>query len=193
MQYDGKEIVEMSTEKWDGKVRTMLVWNCVNDIPTKERIVEWYKNKNGHVIWRDVSCKFWNYCAEIPEEINQVQTTNEMIKILNAYKRGKKIECRFRDRTMRDSWSYIEKPDWNWALYEYRVKQEPRRMTNKELKEWLKRNCGQYSIPSPNSFIGVHVKTQFGYGIEKDDELVKEGIQIRAWYESEWHEPLIEE
>lgn len=49
---------------------------------------------------------------------------NEMIEILNAYKEGKQIECRFKDRTMRDSWSYIQKPDWNWALYEYRIKPE---------------------------------------------------------------------
>lgn len=193
MQYDGKEIVEMTTEKWDGKLRTMLVWNCVNDTPIKAQIVEWYKNGLGHVIWRDVSCKFWNYCAEIPKEIDKSQSTDEMIEILNAYKKGKKIECRFKDITMCDSWSCIEKPDWNWALYEYRVKQEPRRMTNKELKEWVKKNCGQYCVPSTDSFIGMNVRTQFGYGIEKDDELVKEGIQIRAWYESEWHEPLIEE
>lgn len=191
MEYNGKVVIEMSPEKWDGKSREMLVW-CNSGICYIKNVIGYNPRKCAWVV-DDNTLVYWPYCAEIPKEINQVQTTNEMIKILNAYKRGKKIECRFRDRTMRDSWSYIEKPDWNWALYEYRVKQEPRRMTNKELKEWLKKNCGQYSIPSPNSFIGVHVKTQFGYGIEKDDELVKEGIQIRAWYESEWHEPLIEE
>lgn len=67
MEYNGKELIEMSPEKWDGKLRTMLVWNCVNDTPIKARIVEWYKNEHGHIIWRDVSCKFWNYCAEISE------------------------------------------------------------------------------------------------------------------------------
>ncbi|MCQ2088377.1 MAG: hypothetical protein MJZ37_10010 [Bacilli bacterium] len=47
-----------------------------------------------------------------------------MISVLLAYKVGKQIECRFRDRTKCDSWSCIDQPDWNWALFEYRVKNE---------------------------------------------------------------------
>ncbi|MCQ2210298.1 MAG: hypothetical protein MJZ34_08400 [Paludibacteraceae bacterium] len=190
MKYKGKELVEMTQENWDGKSRRMLAWR--DDYKPWLTMICGYNPLSKSWICADSSIGF-SHCAEIPkEETNQVQSTDEMIEILNAYKKGKKIECRFKDRTMRDSWSCIEKPNWNWDSYEYRIKQEPRRMTNKELKEWLKKNCGQYCIPS-NSFVDLHVKAQFGYGIGKDDEFVKEGIQIRAWYESEWHEPLIEE
>lgn len=79
MKYNGKELIEMSPEKWDGNLRTMLVWDCVNDnTPLKARIVDWYKNGQGHVIWRDVSCKYWNYCAELPEEEhNRTQSIGE--------------------------------------------------------------------------------------------------------------------
>ena len=196
MKYNEKELVEMTPENWDGKSREMLVWSDLADpivgkVSYIKTVVGYNTIKSAWIVNLDgLNYEDWPHCAEIPkEEPNQVQSTDEMIKILNAYKKGKKIECRFKDRTMRDSWSYIEKPNWNWDSYEYRIKQELRRMTNKELKEWLRKNSGQFMIPSANSFIG----SQFGYGIGKDDTLVKEDIQIRAWYESEWHEPLIEE
>lgn len=69
MKYNGKELIEMNPEKWDGKPRELLVWmsNRTNDIK-KAIIVEWYKNGYGYVIWKDVNMNYWNYCAEIPKE-----------------------------------------------------------------------------------------------------------------------------
>lgn len=191
MKYDGKELIEMTPEKWDGKSRRMLIWDDGSSSPYK-KIVVGYNPANNYWMTDDGWC--WQHCAEFPKEKpNQEQNVDEMIKVLNAYKAGKKIEYRIKDKRVFHPWTYSLNPPWDWAMYEYRVEQEPRRMTNKELKEWLKKNCGQYFMPSPNSFINGYVRTQFGYGIGKDDELVKEGIQIRAWYESEWHEPIVEE
>lgn len=69
MKYNGKELIEMNTENWDRKPKEMLVWmsNHTNDIK-KVRIVDWYKNEYGFVIWRDINMNYWNYCAEIPKE-----------------------------------------------------------------------------------------------------------------------------
>ncbi|MCQ2210841.1 MAG: hypothetical protein MJZ34_11160 [Paludibacteraceae bacterium] len=77
MEYNGFKLIEMTPEKWDGKPIEMLAWNCENDTPVKTRIVDWYKNEHGHIIWcddwRDSVCKYWNNIAEIPEEESDKQ------------------------------------------------------------------------------------------------------------------------
>lgn len=75
MKYKGKELIEMTPEKWDGKSREMLVWN---DYDTKFTLAlvcgftikghpiadtgnykkeNWYKHFN-----------VFQYCAEIPKD-----------------------------------------------------------------------------------------------------------------------------
>lgn len=122
MTYNGFELVEMTAENWDGKSREMLVWDDTSKHPRKEMVVGYIPGDNQ---WIADYRLCWEHCAEIPKkESTQAQCVDEMISVLLAYKVGKKIECRYRDRTKRDSWSCIKQPDWNWALFEYRVKNE---------------------------------------------------------------------
>lgn len=123
MTYNGFELVEMTAENWDGKSREMLVWDIGSPEPCQRTVIGYDPVVNR---WIDRETLFsWPHCAEIPKkESTQAQCVDEMISVLLAYKVGKKIECRFRDRTKRDSWSCIKQPDWNWALFEYRVKNE---------------------------------------------------------------------
>jgi len=122
MTYNGIELVEMPGKNWDGKPRKMLVWDDTSKRPREEMVVGYTPCYNQWI----TNCRLcWKHCAEIPKkESTQSQCVDEMISVLLAYKVGKKIECRFRDRTKRDSWSCIKQPDWNWAIFEYRVKNE---------------------------------------------------------------------
>lgn len=116
MTYNGFELVEMTTEDWNGKSREMLVWDDDSPSLYKKLVIGYHPHDN---CWMSDNGDFWHHCADIP---NEKQNIDKMFEVLNAYKDGKKIECRFKDRTKRDSWSYIKQPDWNWARFEYRVK-----------------------------------------------------------------------
>ena len=50
-------------------------------------------------------------------------TIDQMIEVLTAFKAGKKIEFCCRPGVQ---WGGIGLPTWNFATYDYRVKQEPR-------------------------------------------------------------------
>lgn len=60
-----------------------------------------------------------------------------------------------------------------------------RRMTNRELAEWGASNKGQIR------YLG-HAHTTYYYLDGSDDETLDDCVKIRAWSESEWHEPLVE-
>lgn len=190
MQYNGKELKEMLPKYWDGRSREMLVWNTLDTKVIKEKIIGYnvVSDEFDKFYWMDKYGNLWKRCAEIPEESNQAQNIDEMIKILNAYKEGKIIEHRFRNREMCDSWSCInlQNPDWNWAIFEYRVKQEPRRMTYRELDEWLKQGKGVCKM-------FFYLTNNISYWPENEDKEVKEGILICPFGKLNFEEPLIKE
>lgn len=45
-------------------------------------------------------------------------TTREMIEVMEAFKRGEKIEF---SRVYTDDWRDIGSPNWNWDQYKYRI------------------------------------------------------------------------
>lgn len=214
MQYNGKDLVEMLPEKWDGKSRKMLVWRNDNDITPKERMVCGYDPIHSGWLAAE-TLVVWSHCADIPKaEPNQVQNIDEMIKILNAYKKGKTIEHRFRNRDIGDTWGCIDmqKPEWNWCIFEYRVKPEPaataneeintkiksrrkpRRMTNRELADLLAtgnvEKCYQYYVDGHDL---SKVYRSHSYYRNKEDSPCAKSILIRYHGTNEWVKPLIEE
>lgn len=175
----------MTTEKWDGKSREMLVWNDNSPSPYK-KIVVGYFLRGGHWMAEDGNC--WQHCAEIPEETSQVQNVDEMIKVLNAYKAGKRIEYRIKDEKVFHPWTYSQNPLWDWSFYEYRIKkQEPRRMTYNELNEWLKQGKGVCKLFSS------HLTNKISYWPSLMDNEVEDGILICPFGKLNFEEPLIEE
>lgn len=50
-------------------------------------------------------------------------THDEMIDVIAHHKNGGKVECRERGQ---DEWIYTEPPAWDFFVYEYRKKIEPR-------------------------------------------------------------------
>lgn len=51
-----------------------------------------------------------------------MKTTQEKIAIMQAYEDGKKIEICGKTEKV---WHNAILPDWNWAVCDYRIKQEP--------------------------------------------------------------------
>lgn len=222
MKYKGKELVGMTPETWDGKTREMLVWCDYEDKPTLALVCGF--TIKGHPIAdtgnykKENAFKRFNvfqYCAEIPkEEPNQVQNIDEMIKILNAYKEGKTIEHRFRNRDIGDSWGGIDmqNPEWNWGIFEYRVKpdleeivhkkfnakiksvKKARRMTNRELADLMA--TGKVEKCYPHYVDGRDVtkvyRTHSHYRNREDSPCAK-SILIRYEGTNEWVKPLIKE
>lgn len=54
-----------------------------------------------------------------------MKSIDEMCAVMQAFKDGKKIECKFR-RLDGDTWDVAVKPHWNWEELDYRVKPEPK-------------------------------------------------------------------
>lgn len=65
---------------------------------------------------------------------------------------------------------------------------ESRRMTNRELSEYLATGKGQACISA-----GGVVTTNYAYDKGDDDEACDSKYIIRGWNETEWHEPLVYE
>lgn len=65
-------------------------------------------------------------------------TTKEMIEVMQAYEQGEQIEYRIKDFMRDDEWlSMPQKPEWNWAKFEYRVKIQPAYRPYKNIQELL--------------------------------------------------------
>lgn len=115
-------------------------------------------------------------------------TTKEMIAVMQAYEKGKKIQCKYL-REEEDCWCDCNIPHWNWHVFYYRVKPEeekPVRMTNRQLAEWLAGNNGQ--VKSWDSYI----RTYRTYCQGEDDIFVREENSIRPWGSDEWIVPTVD-
>lgn len=238
MKYNGKELIEMYpqkwVQKWDGKPREMLAWNCENDTPVKTRIVDWYKNEHGHVIWRDdwrdSVCKYWNNVAEIPEEESDTQkkeivpeySLNDCINSLKYHFKSKNEDSpddEIAFPSLKESYKSIIKyldelksvKEENSVLnakleafgelhkvaefvqtkiLEYKSENKPvkklRRMTYKELDEWLEQGKGVVRIAD-------NVSYKISYDCEDRNKEVNDAYKICGWAEDTWHEPMVEE
>lgn len=59
-----------------------------------------------------------------------MKTIDEMVAVMVAFKCGQKIQLTSDSRTQ---WIDVESPNWNWSLYDYRIKpREPRRIWVRE-------------------------------------------------------------
>lgn len=237
MTYNGKDLVEMLPETWDGKSRRMLVWDDTSKKPLEGIVVGYYPEDN---CWMAVGgpysdgCK-WEHCAEIPEkelrigikpkydfmfnilstketpkeEPNQEHSIDEMLKILTAYKEGKRVEYRFKGNRI---WLYTQNPSWDWTMYEYRVNPESaatakaelntkiksvkktRRLTNRELSDLMAtgnvEKCYPYNV---NGRDITKVYRTHSYYRNKEDSPCAKSILIRYAGTKEWVKPLIEE
>ena len=73
-----------------------------------------------------------------------MKTTKEMIEIMQAYERGEQIEI----MNKFGEWIYIDKPIWNWAIFDYRVKPKPKYVPFETAEEFItaQRKKGRFVI-----------------------------------------------
>jgi len=113
-------------------------------------------------------------------------TTKEMIAVMQAYEEGKKIQTRMIGK---DGWWNNESPSWDWNHHEYRIKPEekPKRMTNRQLAEWLARGFGSWKTKRcPTVYMDI------SYPIFEEDTPVSDSFHIRPWGSDEWIEPTVD-
>lgn len=51
-----------------------------------------------------------------------MKDTKEMIKVMKAFAKGEKIECRYLTGKNSDEWELTPGPIWNWGKFDYRIK-----------------------------------------------------------------------
>ena len=113
-------------------------------------------------------------------------TTKHMIEIMNAFVEGKKIQVSDLDCI---EWHDCSEPSWNWLYNVYRIKPEPKRMTEIQLAEWCAKGCGLWKHSPSNSGTVYHT-----YWVieEKKDCFVGDNIVIRPWGSDDWVEPTVD-
>lgn len=121
----------------------------------------------------------------------------KFVPVMRAFEKGLPIEYKYSG----GDWAEASTPSWD-LKHRYRVKpvynslankscniREPkkRRMTNRELAKWLAEGKGQ-KIDDSNKF----AYTAYAY---KDDDNApcRKDVMIRAWNETEWHAPEVEQ
>lgn len=113
----------------------------------------------------------------------------KFVPVMRAFEKGLPIEYK---RTGDHFWCKASTPSWDLQL-RYRVKpmrsEKPpkRRMTNRELAKWLAEGNGQVMEDYDKL-----VRIMYEY-TNDDDMPCRIGAFIRAWTETEWHAPEVEE
>lgn len=214
MKYNGKELIEMTPEKWDGKSREMLVWCDGSSEPSKFIVVGYDPTENG---WIDTeTLGWWAHCAEIPEEepvedlktqVHRLKEENEELKakiksLLVA--RGKMANAvsgavwkEMMERVSnQESLIGVKMPNGLGfndisdivlnKILDYKPEKKFRRMTYKELDDWLKQGKGVIRISN-------HVCNEISYDCEDRNHEVSSYYKICGYDEDTWHETLIEE
>lgn len=59
------------------------------------------------------------------------RTTQEQIEIMQYFANGGEIECTSKDSVL---WGTTLTPNWNWAKYDYRIKEKNKTIT---IEKWL--------------------------------------------------------
>lgn len=166
MQFNGKELVEMIPETWDGKSREMLVWDDNSKNPLKKLVVGYFPPDNHWMTFGQcaVGCGY-QHCAEIPPEaprlaikpkyefianiLNIKEPPKETATALNGERSEKPPtrnytamhtsgeEVQYRDRIDCTEWP---NPSWNWDRYVYRANpvEEPAATANDDLNTKIK-------------------------------------------------------
>ena len=62
-------------------------------------------------------------------------TIEQMIEVMQAYKEGKKIQCRYKDGDY--AWDDAIKPSWNFSVLNYRINPEPKYRPYKDTDEMV--------------------------------------------------------
>lgn len=126
--------------------RRELTTLCGNPAKLLQCINEnWYEDKNKSEVSKIVTehGRAMQFIVDkMLEQQEKKMTTEEMIKVMQAYVDGKDLQ--YRNKRTGIDWQDVTKPAWEWYGYEYRIKPTPtyRPLKPEELIElkgkWLK-------------------------------------------------------
>lgn len=113
--------------------------------------------------------------------------TKRQIEVMKAYEEGKTIQM-----NGGEGWNDTNYPQWDWGLYDYRVKpeeqEEPKKlMTNRQLSELIQKGYGIWSDQNALSF----VHAGYSYALSKENDIVTDKC-IRPWGSDKWLEPTVD-
>lgn len=114
-----------------------------------------------------------------------------------AWAEGKKLQWKYRHEEQWKDWDKDSCPTFSddTTGYELRVKSEEpeiRRMTYRELAEWLARGNGQLSYNDRSIVTKICVETSNSYFEDNDNIEVPDSYKIRRWNSDEWIEPTVD-
>lgn len=217
MKYNGKELVEMLPENWDGKSREMIVWDGWDECTLRKLTLIGYDSVSKNWI-TSYPYKGWHHCAEIPNE--ETMETNEDTYITNNMTEDEIIE---KFKTLRiELFKWLKNNDFSNLLVnnlQYSIKtalnltdvnkhlsevvdfskidtntKKTRRMTNKELSDLIAagkaEKCYPYYVDGRDLSKVYRTHT---YYRNKEDSPCAKSILIRYNGTNEWVKPLIEE
>ena len=211
MKYNGKELIEMVPGNWDDKARQMLVWND-NDASCHLAYVLGFSHIQSTIhgfdyydrVWYGEGGKYWNHCAEIPEEtyITNNLTEEEIIEKFKTLRTELKRWLKNNDfrNLLVNNLQYGIKTALNLTHANHHFidvvdfskidvnTKKTRRMTHRELANWLSKGNGEWTNAGNRT-----AYQRFDYDIERENEAVSEHIKIRRWDETKWRDPMIEE
>lgn len=67
---------------------------------------------------------------------------------------------------------------------------KPGRATSRELAKWLAQGNGEWCMKNGTGQIGAN--TNYGYSKYEENQNVTDGILVRKWEDTEWHEPTVD-
>ena len=92
-----------------------------------------------------------------------MKTTKEMIEVMAAFDEGKEIEWRF--AIYDNNWADVTTPpEWNWGMYDYRVKPGKKFRPYKDTEEMLDDFCERFHVKRTDfgePFIWIQSKISF--------------------------------
>ena len=116
--------------------------------------------------------------------------TEKMIEVIEAFEKGKSIEAKIKGE---DNWFTSSNPVWNFAAYDYRVKEEKEVkksfMTNEQLAELLVKGYGVVRFGKNGYVMSGHVYTESSKNRTIQES---EHIMIRPWGSDEWVKPTVD-
>lgn len=121
------------------------------------------------------------------DKTGNMKETEKRIEVMKAYLEGKTIQM-----NCGEGWNDTNYPQWDWGLYDYRVKpeeqEEPKKlMTNRQLSELLQKGYGTWIDQNALSF----VHAGYSYALSKENDIVTDKW-IRPWGSDEWIEPTVD-
>ena len=78
------------------------------------------------------------------------------------------------------SWEYV---------YPYEEEQQKKRMTYRQLSEWLAKGNGQYTA---DNYLNIYTELSYYNSQDNSNDEVSDGCTIRAWGSDEWIEPTVD-